>query len=645
MYTARQHDIIVSDFEGGLMDTKYLSKNKVLLEKRYPFISAIFDNLSTSGTPGIEVKSSKSGLPTLTKAEDDGSRILFHSRYDPEKEAKDIVSRLNLTDSNLCVVFGFGLGYAAEILKSTVRSLVILIIEPDLSVFYAAAASRDLSELISSNRLHFFLGEDTEKFHSFCGTYLELSSIKNMAVLEHPPSLRFYPAFFEKAKDIIKGHIVQSAENLITLMEEGGGYQQNTLMSIREIVKSPGVSALFDKFENIPAVVVAAGPSLDKNVHLLVRNRDNVIIIAVDTAVNPLLKHGVKPHIVVTADPTFENYTHICDCSPGDFYLVAEPMTYPLALKQFADKLFIASFGDKMMHYLQKFIGEQGKLKVWGSVSSMAFDLAKSMGASPVIFIGQDFAFSGGRNYCSSTEHENVVLSSGSTDTRTVSEQTDIFGFPVMVEQQHQTYADYLSKEFRKTQCKIINATEGGILKEGVELMSLRDALFRFAQDGKEGENKKTVSEKLDEIYKMAYTPPPVSALSNGLKRVIRAMKRALKECERGGRCVSKIERTAKERLRSPEINRGLSSIQHHKDGITKEKEILPFLEMAGQKTLFAFKQGSRALEGRKADRDFLLEAAKLYGNLFAGTKEVIELMLPAFTGAYKDVDEMREKQ
>jgi len=64
---------------------------------------------------------------------------------------------------------------------------------------------------------------------------------------------------------------------------------------------------------------------------------------------------------------------------------------------------------------------------------------------------------------------------------------------------------------------------------------------------------------------------------------------------------------------------------------------------MAGQKTLFAFKRGSRALEGRKADREFLLEAAKLYENLFAGTKELIKLMLPVFTEAYKDVDEMRE--
>jgi len=535
------------------MDTKYLAENKVLLEKKYPFISAIFDNFSMSGTPGIEVKPSKSNLPTLTKARDDGSIILFHSRYDPEKEARDIVSRLNLADSNLCVVFGFGLGYAAENLMSVSASLVILIIEPDFSVFYAAAASRDLSKLISSNRVHFFLGEDTGKLHSFCGKYLELSDIKNMAVLEHPPSLRFYHEFFEKAKEVIKGHIVQSAENLITLMEEGGGYQQNTLMSIREVVKSPGVSALFGKFENIPSVIVAAGPSLDKNVHLLAKNRNNIIIIAVDTAVAPLLKHGIKPHIVVTADPTFENYTHICDCSPGGFYLVAEPMTYPLALKRFADKLFIASFGDKMMQYLQKFIGEQGTLKVWGSVSSMAFDLAKSMGTSPIIFIGQDFAFSGGRNYCSSTEHENVVLSSGSTGTRTVLQKSDIFGFPVVVEQQHQTYADYLSKEFAKSKCKIINATEGGILQEGVELMSLRDALFRFARGVKECEGEKTVSEKLDEIYNMPYNPPSVFALCNALKRVVRAMNRALKECDRGIRCVAQIERTPPQNLKSPE--------------------------------------------------------------------------------------------
>jgi len=615
------------------MTQNHTNKNMALLKKKHGSLGKIFEGLPSSD---IKLGTSKSGRPIFSKRLGDSNDwIQFHSKYDPEKEAKAQAAQLNFEKANLCVIFGFGLGYSVEeVLKSSSKNFKILVVEPDFEVFHTAMAARDLSQII--HRVDFFLGEDIKDFRSFCEKYFQLATIKNIEFLEHPPSFRFHSSFFENIKEIIRAHIVKSAENLITLMEEGGGYQQNTLLGIKEVIKNPGVSALFGQFKNIPAIIVSAGPSLDKNLYLLKRFTEKVVIIAVDTAVKPLLKHGITPHLVVTADPSFENYTHLHGCFKKGFYLVVEPMAYPLALKEFS-KMFIASFDDRMMTYIQSHIGKKGKLKAWGSVSSMAFDLAEKMGASPVIFVGQDLAYSGGRNYCDNTEHDGVILSSGSTETRTISEQKDIFGFPVMVEQQHYSYANYLEKEFETAQNKVINATEGGILKNNIDVMSLKEALL-FA-DG-----KVCVSEKLDKIYKKSSSKKhPTGSLLAGMKQVIRAMKRASRECDKGLRHVVEIEK--KSQVSKFEIKKSLSQIQKVKDHISKEKDILPFINMGGQKMIFSFQRGLQVLDDRNVDHTFLLDAAKLYANLFRGTREVISELLPFFEKAYLDVQTVRTKK
>ena len=49
-----------------------------------------------------------------------------------------------------------------------------------------------------------------------------------------------------------------------------------------------------------------------------------------------------------------------------------------------------------MMKWIERIIGERGVLTHGGSVSTNAYDFAKRLGASPVIMVGQDLAFSGG---------------------------------------------------------------------------------------------------------------------------------------------------------------------------------------------------------------------------------------------------------
>ena len=45
------------------------------------------------------------------------------------------------------------------------------------------------------------------------------------------------------------------------------------------------------------AILVAAGPSLNKNIQMLKKAKNRLFILAVDTAVKPLIKAGIKPRM------------------------------------------------------------------------------------------------------------------------------------------------------------------------------------------------------------------------------------------------------------------------------------------------------------------------------------------------------------
>lgn len=53
---------------------------------------------------------------------------------------------------------------------------------------------------------------------------------------------------------------------------------------------------------NIPAIIVSAGPSLNKNIMELKRAKNKAFIVAVDTAVRPLVNAGIIPDMYVIVD-------------------------------------------------------------------------------------------------------------------------------------------------------------------------------------------------------------------------------------------------------------------------------------------------------------------------------------------------------
>ena len=75
--------------------------------------------------------------------------------------------------------------------------------------------------------------------------------------------------------------------------KNGALYRNNTLRNVRSIAAEADAAVLRDAFGGLPALVIGAGPSLDRNIADIAAHRDRALIIAADTALRPLLAAGI----------------------------------------------------------------------------------------------------------------------------------------------------------------------------------------------------------------------------------------------------------------------------------------------------------------------------------------------------------------
>jgi hypothetical protein len=148
---------------------------------------------------------------------------------------------------------------------------------------------------------------------------------------------------------------------------------------------------------------VAAGPSLDRNIHDLVQAQERALILAVNTSLRALDKAQVRADLVVALEvmdvtSQYEDLRLNQRC-PRVVCLTSHPALFQ------ANDTPIFPFSDQLPFFapLTSAAGFNEGMAMGGSVANAAFALAREMGANPIILVGQDLAYSAGKVYASGT--------------------------------------------------------------------------------------------------------------------------------------------------------------------------------------------------------------------------------------------------
>lgn len=444
----------------------------------------------------FKLEPTRTGTWTTRVKSPNGALTYLHSRHDPFAEAKRWADAIDIEDKFCIVVGGFGLGYHIRALFDRLRGdAFIVCTEPSIALIATALSCVDLTEVLASKRFVILTDTDKSRLHAQLQPYSTLIML-GAQFAPHAPSVRLN----ERAHAAIHGTITEfvtfSRMTLLTLIGNARITCKNISMNLASYVTTPPLDILRDRFRGNPGVVISAGPSLSKNIDQLAALKGHAVLCAVQTALRPLMKRGVVPDFVTSLD--FHEMSRKFFDGVGDLsatHLVAEPKAtwhvvdnYPGSVSLLDNSWARLVIGDEL--------GARGGLTAGATVSHLAFYLAVYMGCDPIIFVGQDLAFTGHVFYVPGVEiHRswrgeiNRFNSMEQKEWDRIARNRSILrrvrgadGTNLFTDELLFTYLEQFEKDIAAVPCQVVNATEGGARIRGTTAMTLADATDRFCR-------------------------------------------------------------------------------------------------------------------------------------------------------------------
>lgn len=429
---------------------------------------------------------------TIIGVVSNGRNVYFTSRYSSNKLADIWCRYQDISNfSNIVVLFGMADGGYARKLREINNEMLIIIFEPSTNLMDIIKKNKMIDDLFSDDNIFIISGEENQiNIYKILVNIINLENYKYVRFFVSPN----YEIVYGNIIDNVKKTIVESIDmikiNRNTVLVLKDEINKNIANNILDCVEQYSVKSLKDKMDNIdkndiPAIIVAAGPSLDKNVNLLKKAKGKAFIIAVDTALNTLANADVLPDIAVTVDP------HKPLSLFSDEKMVNIPIVFHMAGNSkirtlHKGKRFYQNSTDSILSVFdKKYEIENFGLESGGSVSNDAYSLAQKLGFKTIIFIGLDLAYPNDKEHSEHSygkEKNNVIVNS---DNKYFLVE-DVFGGEVRTESNMNVYRLWFEKAVQVYKdIRHIDATEGGAKKNGMEIMTLSDAIEELCLSSK----------------------------------------------------------------------------------------------------------------------------------------------------------------
>lgn len=443
----------------------HYQNNINLLKKNYPnILKDIIKIIPNKNT--YEITKNKTNQSTVKINQKDKSYFL-HSKYNPNREAKNIAEKNYDESIENYIVFGLGFGYHVEELITMDPNANFYIIETNKEIFRLALDNMDLSNIINNNRVKLYVTDEIVEINQILNEVLQKNDIK---IVFHNPSFRIVPNELLQLKYVLEEYKMK--EN--TIEKFAPAWEENFKSNIKHY--DANVDILFDKYKNTPLYIISAGPSLDKNINELKKVKDKGIILSVGRAVRILLKENIEPDLIVIIDP--QDFVYNSQLKGLD-------IDVPIIVLSTCDKNVMLNYkGQKLIALQEGYtpVEEYAKqhnhklVQTGGSVATTALDIAINMGCNPIIFVGQDLAYTDGKS------HSKDTFSKDMYNLKNLREVEDIYGNTVYTPKNLYSYLRWIQNRIKlEKDIKFIDATEGGAKIEGTEILTLDETIRRYS--------------------------------------------------------------------------------------------------------------------------------------------------------------------
>lgn len=328
--------------------------------------------------------------------------------------------------NTLYIVSGFG-EHLWALLPRIDATACVVVIEASLPRLRATLEAQDWTALLEDDRFHIFAGQvppsEFERLHQL--PIARVGGVQPLRFslaweLEAKTYESFFTEFARQFEVTRRLHLTNFNDSLF--------WQATTLRNLDLHCRAPDVECLKGIFQDLPVILVGAGPSLDEAEDFLKQAQGRALIIAVNSSYRKLRNIGVRPHLCLAADPREDTARGFDNVPTNDgTFLVAPFIVHPRAVEAFEGHAFSWSGENNfLVHLLRRRLGLHSGTVVLekGTVSVSVADVAFILGARRLILVGQDMAIrSDGQTHVSDSIYEGFKLSANALKTQKESPQ------------------------------------------------------------------------------------------------------------------------------------------------------------------------------------------------------------------------------
>lgn len=456
-----------------------VDNRNVLRIKAPELLSKVTAMESSMSTGNVTVESAKTGVPTL-KMTVDGRTQYIHSKYNPEKDAKRFIGQF--TEEMKHVLFiGAGLGYHIKAFTDAHPNTKFSIYEPNEVVLLSYFRYARLDELPLKNLVRIFTGIDEESIRTELQDILKSANAMLQLVV-----LPMYEKIYEQQIIHIRECMVEVLKrkriNLATNVLHQKRWTINSIKNFPTLLETPNILHDVDKdlFRGKPAIIVAAGPSLNEEYENLRYIKENKLayIFSVGSAVNSLIEQGIYPDATCSFDPQAHNYKVIEKINDYDI------KTIPLIFGSTVGYETLAAYPGEMLHMITSPDTVSPRLLditesidiVWDAptVAAVTFQLLSRLECNPIILVGQNLAYQDNKRYASGIKHDFVASEANEEEMKKAEIVKDVYGDDIQTNLAFNSMRGQLELYIQMNEnIEVINTTKGGAQIAGTSFVEL----------------------------------------------------------------------------------------------------------------------------------------------------------------------------
>ena len=464
----------------------------------------------------------KIGLPTI-QIEKEGKKFLIHSKYDPVKEAIQIIekNKEKIEQHQHVLFYGVGLGYHVRTFIEQYPEKLVSTYEPIEEIAKVCAVSTGQTMLNKSQIRYSFIEEEAKDMEKHLYT-ISNHLTQQILLIILPSYERFFKdktlQFLEKFKEIVQ----VTNQNIVTYSAFSKTWMINSLMNLSSTFKNPNFLLEYsDIFRNQPVILVAAGPSLNEEIENLreIKKDGTAYIFAVGSANKALIAQGIYPDAIFTYDPQAHNHTVFQ--SILDEKITSIPIIYGTTVgyetiqRYPGPKCYFVTSQDtvtQQFHSTQLPVVDDAY-----SIAIVTLELLYQLQVKSITLVGQNFAFKNELYYSMEIQRYNKEerkISDARVQTRDLEDSyyvPDVYGNDVLTNKTFDNMRKLMEQYIlRNPQIQVYNTTVGGAQIKGTSFSLLKKLMevnftHRIVSDHwiERGKNSLITKDTIGEVRKL----------------------------------------------------------------------------------------------------------------------------------------------